>query len=65
MVKDYIIGKSIWVGLLWYIFIVRIYKITEDIAQFSFKVLKNIENYNIFTLLYNSYLLALGFNYHW
>ena len=36
----------------------RIYKFTEDIAQFSFKVLKNIKNYNIFTLLYSSYLLA-------
>ena len=65
MDKNYIIGKSIWEGLLWYIFIVRIYKITEDIAQFSFKVLKNIKNCNIFSLLYSSYLLALGLNYHW
>ena len=65
MDKNYTIGKNIWVGLLWYIFIMRIYKITEDIAQFSLKVLKNIKNYNIFTLLYSSYLLALRFNYHW
>ena len=46
-----------------YIFIVRIYKITEVIAQFNFRVLKNIRNYNILTLLYSSYLLVLGFNY--
>lgn len=32
MDKKYIIGKSIWVGLLQYIFIVKIYKITEAIA---------------------------------
>ena len=38
---------------------------TEDVTQFSLKVLKNVKIYNIFTLLYSSYLLALGFHYHW
>ena len=60
MDKNYIIGKSIWVGFLRYIFIVRIYKITEDIAQFNFKVLKNIKNYNIFYFIKQFIFTSFG-----
>ena len=43
-----------------YIFIVRIYKITEDIAQFSFKVLGNSKNYNIFYFIIKFILTSFG-----
>ena len=55
MDKSYIIGKGIWKGLLWYIFIVSVYKVTEDIAQFSFNVLKNTKTSIVFLFIFTRF----------